>query len=435
MANIEKILVPDIGDFDSVDVVEVLVGTGDTVAVDDSLISLESDKATMDVPSPKAGVVQDVKIKAGDQVAEGDLILTLEVVEEAAEPAESEPETTDDGEAAPEAPVADETATGSQPRPAAVSDRPTRASSLPSIDEEAFAKAYASPSVRRFARELGVDLGRVRGTGRKGRILKDDVQGWVKGSLAAAEVGGTGLPEMPVVDFSVFGEVERRPLTRIQKISGSSVHRSWLHVPHVTQHDETDVTELEAFRKSQAKEAERRGVKLTPLAFVMRACVAMLREFPTLNSSLDADGEHLILKRYVHLGFAADTDQGLLVPVIRNADSMGVWELAEALGDLSERAREGKLRPDEMKGASFTVSSLGGIGGTAFTPIVNAPEVAILGVSKIQIRPVWDGEGFAPRKMLPLSLSYDHRVIDGALAVRATTSLSAVLADIRRLLL
>ena len=456
MAEIEKVTVPDIGDFDAVDVIEVLVSAGDEVAVEDSLITLESDKATMDVPSPAAGRVQEVKVKAGDKVSQGDLILTLERAEreeDEGEPEESEArpeaerderdedareaattaereeatEGEEDGEPAA-APVREEAETGER--------RPTAAAALGTEDHRTFTSAYASPAVRRYARELGVDLGQVRGTGRKNRILREDVQAFVQRRLAAPAGGpGSALPEMPVVDFSRFGEVERRPLTRIQKIAGPNLHRSWLHVPHVTQHDEADITELEAFRQAHKEEAERHGARLTPLAFLMKAAVAALREHATVNASLDRDGEHLVLKRYYHLGIAVDTEDGLMVPVIRDVDSKGLLELAVELAEVSSAAREGKLKPDQLRGASFTISSLGGIGGGHFAPIVNAPEVAILGVGRAQTRPVWTGERFEPRLILPLSLSYDHRVIDGALGVRFTTTLARLLSDVRRLLL
>jgi pyruvate dehydrogenase E2 component (dihydrolipoamide acetyltransferase) len=305
-------------------------------------------------------------------------------------------------------------------------------------DSTTFTNAYASPAVRRYARELGVDLPRVPGTGRKGRILREDVQAFVKKALttgAAAAPGTSVLPPMPVIDFSKFGPIERQPLSRIQKISASSLQRSWLHVPHVTQHDEADITDMEAVRKSNAEKAKARGFKLTPLAFIMKAAVAALEEFPRLNSSLDPDGEHVILKLYYHLGVAVDTKDGLVVPVIRDVDKKGVFELAEELGEVSARARERKLSLDEIRGASFTITSLGGIGGTAFTPIVNAPEVAILGVSRSHQKPVWDGSQFVPRLTLPISLSYDHRVVDGAMAVRFTTYLCSVLADLRKMVL
>jgi pyruvate dehydrogenase E2 component (dihydrolipoamide acetyltransferase) len=450
---IEKILVPDIGDFDDVDVVEVLVTAGDTVAVEDPLITLESDKATMDVPSPQAGKVIEVKVKTGDKVGEGAVILILEVDDQP--PAHLAPR--DEGDAAlgeqaagrevevsPSSPVPD--AAEGRPSPrlttpdegnAALGEETADEQAAPAaVDEFPFSKAYASPAVRRFARELGVDLNRVKGTGRKGRILKGDVQGFVKKVMAEpAAAGGEALPPMPVVDFSKFGEVEQQPLSRIQRLSLAHVHRSWLHVPHVTQHDEADVSEMEAFRKAHGEEAKARGFKLTPVAFLMQASVAALKRFPRVNSSLDPDGEHLILKHYYHLGIAVDTEEGLVVPVIRDVDQKGIFELAEELGEVSERARQGKLKLDEMRGGSFTLTSLGGIGGTAFTPIVNAPEVAILGISRLQRKPVWTGAEFEPRLMLPISLSYDHRVIDGALAVRFTTYLCNVLGDIRQLLL
>ncbi|MEZ5331698.1 MAG: dihydrolipoyllysine-residue acetyltransferase [Thermoanaerobaculia bacterium] len=434
MGEIEKVTVPDIGDFDAVDVIEVLVAAGDEVAVEDSLITLESDKATMDVPSPAAGRVREMKVKAGDKVAQGDLILTLERSEAAPE----EPAGPQEDEPTGEPPAKEETPSEA----AAPPEEEPRRHPAPSgrvadgEDHRAFTSAYASPAVRRYARELGVDLSLVRGTGRKNRILREDVQGFVKQRLSQPAAGAGGaLPEMPVVDFSKFGEVERRPLTRIQKIAGPNLHRSWLHVPHVTQHDEADITELEAFRRAHAEEAEKRGVKLTPLAFLMKAAVATLKEHPTVNASLDAGGEHLIVKRYYHLGIAVDTEDGLMVPVIRNVDAKGLLDLAEELADVSSRTREGKLKPEELRGASFTISSLGGIGGGHFTPIVNAPEVAILGVGRSRMRPVWDGHEFTPRLILPLSLSYDHRVVDGALGVRFTTTLAALLSDLRRLLL
>jgi pyruvate dehydrogenase E2 component (dihydrolipoamide acetyltransferase) len=438
----QKVTVPDIGDVDKVQVVEVLVSAGDRVGKDDSLVSLESDKATMDVPSPYAGTIREVKVKSGDEVGEGDLLLVLDSEEEAAEP-----------EAAPAPPT--ETAVASsaeeekkEPASAPPKDSSAEAEAEPPrtaagpggpapLDEFPGGRAYASPAVRLLARELGVDLERVQGSGRKGRILKEDVQTWVKKRLAepAGAGGGFVLPEMPVIDFSRFGEIERRPLERIQRISGPNLHRSWLHVPHVTQHDEADVTDLEAFRHAHKEEAKAEGFSLTPLAFVMKAVVRALVEFPALNSSLDPDGEHLILKRYYHLGVAVDTKGGLVVPVVRDVDRKGVFELARELADVSSRTREGKLKPDELRGASFTLSSLGSIGGTFFTPIVNTPEVAILGISRSRMQPVWKEGEFVPRLMLPISLSYDHRVVDGAMAVRFTTFLCGVLSDVRRLIL
>ena len=434
---VEQVTVPDIGDFETVDVIEVLVTAGDTVAVDDPLITLESDKATMDVPAPKAGKVIELKLKAGDKIGTGGVILTLAV--DTSTPDVSR-------ESVPPASVGEGLApsrAGSSPAP--TSDdlsvgeglAPSRTVSGPApIDEFPTTHVYASPAVRRFARELGVDLQRVKGTGRKARILKEDVQGFVKKIMAEpAGAGGGALPPMPVVDFSKFGEIEREPLSRIQQASLVNLHRSWLHIPHVTQHDKADVTDLEAFRKSKSEEAKAKGVKLTPVAFLMKASVAALKRFPWVNGSLDPDGGHVIVKKYYNLGVAVETEQGLVVPVIKDVDKKGIFELADELGEVSGRAREDKLRLDEMRGATFTITSLGGIGGTAFTPIVNGPEVAILGVSKMERRPLWTGEGFEPRLMLPLSLSYDHRVIDGAMAVRFTTYLTQVLGDIRQLLL
>jgi pyruvate dehydrogenase E2 component (dihydrolipoamide acetyltransferase) len=459
---VEKITVPDIGDFDEVDVVEVLVTGGDTVAVEDPLITLESDKATMDVPSPLAGKVVDVKVRAGDKVATGALILTLSVTAEAQEQqadddALKRPASVPAGGDASLRPADDDTLKRPVPAPAETEEPLKRPASAPAeteeplkrpasapaanigpapIDEFPTTGVYASPSVRRFARQLGVDLSRVKGTGRKGRILKEDVQGFVKKVMAEpAGVGSTALPPMPVIDFSKFGPVDIEPLSRIQQLSLTNLHRSWLHVPHVTQHDKADITDLEAFRQANSPEAKAQGFSLTPVAFVMKASVTALKEFPRVNSSLDPDAEHVILKQYYHLGVAVDTPGGLVVPVIRDVDKKGILEIAAELAEVSERARQGKLGLDEIRGASFTITSLGGIGGTAFTPIVNAPEVAILGVSRMERQPVWNGEKFEPRLMLPLSFSYDHRVIDGAMAVRFTTFLCQVLTDIRRLLL
>lgn len=440
MSRIEPVLVPDIGDFDTVDVVEVLVEPGDVVGVEDALITLESDKASLDVPSPLAGKIHEIAVTSGDQIAAGALILTLEVsAEEAPEivvPDSAEDRPTEEA-ASSESVETKEPAEQIHVAIPAQVGAPAPAPKLERIDEQAFSKAYASPAVRRFARELGVELGRVKGSGRQSRILKQDVQSFVKAALTgrAAPASGFGLPEMPVIDFSKFGEIERRPLTRIQKISGPAVHRSWLHVAHVTQHDEADITELEEFRQENKGKAKKQGFSLTPLAFIMKAAVATLEEFPRVNSSLDPDGGHLIFKKYFHIGIAVDTPAGLVVPVIRDVDCKGIFELAEELGAVSARARQGKLGLTEMRGASFTVTSLGGIGGTAFTPIVNAPEVAILGVARSQMKPVWKDNAFVPRLMLPISLSYDHRVIDGALGVRFTTYLCEVLSDIKRVLL
>ncbi len=437
MPEIEEVVVPDIGDFDAVDIVEVLVNPGDQVEVEDPLITLESDKATLEVPSPLAGKVVEVKVKMGDKVGEGAVILVLEVAESKATETKSEPQ---EEEPSPPAPQPPEDLPPPQPEdpvpppPAAPASR-SDLSPAP-IDEFPHSKTYASPAVRRYARELGVDLPRVKGTGRKGRVLREDVQGFVKKTMSEPQGrGSVGLPEMPVIDFSRFGEIERQPLTRIQRISKTYVHRSWLQVPHVTQHDEANITDMDAFRRAHAEEAKAQGFKLTPVAFLMKAAVGALQRFPRLNSSLDPDGEHVILKKYYHLGVAVDTEQGLMVPVVRDVDQKGIFELARELAEISEQARKGKLRPDQIQGASFTITSLGGIGGTDFTPIVNAPEVAILGVSRAAMKPVWDGEEFVPRLMLPISLSYDHRIVDGALGARFTTYLCGLLSDLRRLLL
>lgn len=446
MAEQTQVLVPDIGDFSDVEIIEVLVKEGDRIATEQSLITLESDKATMEIPSPHGGTVKALAVKVGDRVSQGDPILTLDVDAEAeappppeAEPAREEAAPIKEGKPAVAAPV--EPSAAAAPAVPAVSDqgyRPPPVEALP-VERPAGGKPHASPSVRKFARELGADLTRVTGSGPKGRILKEDVQRYVKGELAVsrttAGAGAFALPEMPAVDFSQFGPVETKPLSRIKRIAGANLHRSWLHVPAVTQHDEADITELEAFRKALRDEAAARGVKVTMLSFLMKATVAALGAFPDFNASLAPDGEQLIYKRYYHLGVAVDTPNGLVVPVVRDVDRKGLYELAGELGEISARARDGKLKPTEMQGASFTISSLGGIGGTAFTPIVNAPEVAILGVSRSATKPVYDGGQFVPRLMLPLSLTYDHRVIDGAAAARFTTFLAKVLGDIRRLLL
>ena len=428
-----RIVVPDIGDFDHVDVVEVLVGVGDEVSVDESLITVESDKASMEVPSPAAGRVVEIAVAIGGQVAEGDLILTIEATDAPAEaPAEEQ------------AAAREEAAAKAQsPAPPAATQKPASSPGrrppppAPAAPPSGSTPPHASPAVRRFARMLGVDLRRVSGTGAKGRILREDVEGFVKEAMAGGgpQTAGAGIPPVPEIDFSKFGPVESKPLSRIRKLGAANLHRSWLNVPHVTQHDEADITELEAFRRTHLEEARERGVRLTLLAFLMKAVAASLAEFPEMNSSLAPDGESLILKRYFHLGVAVDTPDGLVVPVVRDVDRKSVYELAGELAEVSGRARERKLRPADIQGATFTISSLGGIGGTAFTPIVNAPEVGILGVSRSVRRPVYVGAGLAPRLMLPISLSYDHRVIDGAYAVRFTTQLCSVLADIRRVVL
>jgi pyruvate dehydrogenase E2 component (dihydrolipoamide acetyltransferase) len=432
--------VPDIGDFKEVEVIEVLVKPGDSVAKEQSLITLESDKATMEIPSPSAGVVRELKIKVGDKVSKGSPILVLSATAGAAPAAPATPPSSTSAPAkAPSRPAASTPAAAPAPRP--VPREP---------QEEIDAKPHASPSVRKFARELGVDLHQVQGSGPKGRILHTDVQGFVKGALSRAPApvtakgGGVlpfNLPAWPDIDFAKFGPVETKPLSRIQKLSGPYLHRNWISIPHVTQFDEADITDLEAFRKAQTAETEKKGFKLTMLAFMIKACVTALRQFPVFNSSLDKSGENVVIKKYYHVGVAVDTPGGLVVPVVRDADRKGVFDLAHELSDISKLARDGKLKPGDMQGGTFSISSLGGISGTAFTPIINAPEVAILGVSRSVLKPVFSGRGdkgedlFKARLMLPLSLSYDHRVIDGATAARFSGFLVSVLSDIRKLIL
>lgn len=427
--SIVEIKVPDIGGHDNVDVIAVEVKAGDTIALDQTLITLETDKATMDVPADAAGVVQEVKIKVGDKVSEGSVILTVETGVAAAEaPAQAAPAAAPTPPAAAPAPAAP-----AAPAPAA---KPAPAASS-AVNEAAFSKAHAGPSTRKLARELGVDLGSVKGSGQKGRITAEDVKSFVKGVLqsgaGASLGGGLNLLPWPKVDFSKFGEVEVKELSRIKKISGQNLSRNWVMIPHVTVNEEADMTELEEFRKALNKEWEKAGVKVSPLAFIIKASVTALKAFPEFNSSLD--GDNLVLKKYYNIGFAADTPNGLVVPVIKDVDKKGLKEISQELTELSKKAREGKLKPQEMQGACFTISSLGGIGGTGFTPIVNAPEVAILGVCKSQIKPVWNGKEFEPRLMCPLSLSFDHRVIDGAAGMRFTVFLANLLKDFRRVVL
>ena len=420
----QKLKVPDLGDFTDVDVIEVHVAPGSKVDIDDPLVTIETDKAAMEVPSTAAGTIESVLVKVGDKVSEGSEIAVIDALATPLKVSKPAPAAAHKQEVAASAAAA-------PPKP-----HPDMPKSLPAIDEAGFAKAHASPSVRKLARELGVDLVQVKGTGLKDRILPDDVKAFVKAILtgAAAAPAGAALPQVPVIDFAKFGEIETKPLTRIQKISGPRLQASWINLPHVTQHDLADITDLEAKRQELKGPAKEKGISLTPLAFIMKACIATLKEFPKANASLSNDGESLVFKKYFHLGFAADTENGLMVPVIRDADQMDVYELAQALSELSAAAREGKLKAQQMQGASFTISSLGGIGGTAFTPIINAPEVAILGVSRSTMQPVWNGSKFAPRLMLPFSLSYDHRVIDGAYAVRFTTHLSQALSNFEALL-
>jgi pyruvate dehydrogenase E2 component (dihydrolipoamide acetyltransferase) len=435
-----EVKVPDIGDFKDVPVIELLVKPGDAVKKEESLVTLESDKATMEVPSPADGVVKAMKVKVGDKVSEGSLVLLLDAAEApAAKPAsKAAAAPAPAAQPAPPAPQPVAAAPAARPfqEPEAASPRHPPVAAEPA--EVTASPAHASPGVRRFARELGVDLQKVKGSGPKGRILKEDIQGFVKGALAGAgaprAAGGgladLGLPAWPKVDFAKFGPVEVKPLTRIQKISGPALARNWVMIPHVTQFDEADITELEAFRAKVNEENAKSGVKVTPLAFLIKAVVAALKKFPAFNASID--GDNLVLKQYWHIGFAADTPGGLVVPVLKDADKKGVVEIAKETGELAAKGREGKLGPAEMQGGTFTISSLGGIGGTAFTPIINAPEVAILGVSKAAMKPVWNGKEFVPRLMMPLSLSYDHRVIDGASAARFTAYLAQVVADLRR---
>jgi pyruvate dehydrogenase E2 component (dihydrolipoamide acetyltransferase) len=444
-----EIVVPDIGDFDAVPVIEILVKAGDKVEVEDGLITLESDKATMDIPSPAAGTIESIAVNIGDDVTQGSIVGIMLLDDAAtAEPSPAEP---DNEEPAPPKvePIpgsTEKSADGPQARPT-----PPKAASNPSREifppimpapavQAGLAPPHASPAIRRFARELGVDLHKVRGTGAKGRILQDDVTAWVKyqiSSISEAPLAkmGMGIPPIPEIDFSEFGETELEPFTRIQRISGPHLHRSWLNVPRVTHHDEADITITEDFRLSLKEEAAKKDLRITLLSFIMKALVACLKEFPHVNSSLTVDGKGYVLKKYFNLGMAVDTPNGLVVPVIRDVDHLSIYELSAKIMDVSQRAREGKLKSDEFKGGCMSISSLGGIGGTAFTPIVNTPEVAILGVTRAKMKPVWDGEAFQPRLMLPLDLSYDHRAVDGAEAARFMAHLVTLFSDVRRLLL
>lgn len=441
MAELVEVLVPDIGDFESVEVIEILVNIGDVVALEDSLLTLESDKATMEIPSPCAGTIKACCVAIGDKIATGSLIFKLEAsaaldtsVISAVAPSEPDVHTA--------SPVEHQAKPAAVPpiqnaEPGLVDNRQKHPLSEPVASKSI--KAHASPSIRRFARELGVDLGKVNGSGRKGRILKDDVQDFVKASFqtqgSSAPSSGMGIEPIPAVDFSKFGEIESIELSKIKKLTATNLHRAWLNIPHVTQFDEADITELEAFRKSQKDAAAKQDVKLTFLPFLMKVLVQALKQFPQFNASLAPDHEQLIMKKYFHIGIAVETPGGLVVPVVRDVDQKGLYDLARELMVISGKARSKKLMPGDMQGGSFTISSLGGIGGTAFTPIVNAPEVAILGVSRSKMMPVFQAGEFVPRLMLPLSLSYDHRVIDGAEAARFTTYLASNLKDIRQLLL
>ena len=460
MIKTKDVLIPDIGEFDQVEVIEVLVKSGDTVSVEDPLLTMESDKASMDVPSPFGGIVKTVKIKAGDKVSQNDLILTLSVEgdetsslektsNESSIPGASVDATSSQKDSieitsSPEtSEVNADSGIRSKPEKLGTNNAHAYTALRPSptkmlADQKKFLRAHASPSIRKFARELGVDLSQVHGTGRKGRITQQDVQVFVKQVLAGVSPGGTtaagaGIPEMPEIDFSKFGSVEIQPLSRIKKKTGVNLHRAWLNVPIVTHHDEADITELEYFRKSLSEEAAKKDVKLTLLSFMLKACAAAIRKHPTLNSSLSADKENLVIKHYLNIGVAVDTPDGLVVPVIRDVEQKGLLELAKELAEVSTRARTNKLKSSDIEGGCFSISSLGGIGGTAFTPLVNAPEVAILGVTRSRMVPVWDGKDFNPCLMLPLDLTYDHRVIDGAQAARFMVDLCAILGDMRRM--
>mgnify|MGYP000450169708 FL=1 len=439
MSSIKDILVPDIGEFDAVEVIEVLVKSGDAVSVEDPLLTMESDKASMDVPSPFSGTVKTIKIKAGDKVSQNDLILTLVVKELETAVTETSAETENSEATAPETKDIVSTIESESTRSGAVSKEPARRPPpiVMSVNQKSFLRAHASPSIRKFARELGVDLSQVHGSGRKERITKEDVQEFVKQALGGTASGtaaaGSGIPAMPEIDFSKFGPVEIKPLSRIQKKAAVNLHRGWLNLPIVTHHDEADITELEYFRKSLKDEAAKQGVKVTPLVFLLKASAVAIRKHPNFNSSLTADKENLVLKKYLNIGVAVDTPDGLVVPVIRDVEQKGLLELAKELGEVSEKARAKKLKTNDIQGGCFSISSLGGIGGTAFTPLVNAPEVAILGVTRSRMMPVWNGKEFLPRLMLPMDLTYDHRVIDGAQAARFMVDLCEILSDMRRM--
>ncbi|MCB9639014.1 MAG: dihydrolipoyllysine-residue acetyltransferase [Myxococcales bacterium] len=439
--SVKEILVPDIGDFDEVDVIEVHITPGASIKIDDPLITLESDKASLDVPATDEGVVKEVRVNVGDKVSMGSIIMLLET-SGAGEVAQTAAPTASTAPAAPAEPTV---AAPAAPAPSAPT-KPVQvgvpAAAVPTKGAD-FDRAYASPSVRRFAREKGVDLNRVVGTGRKGRITQEDIELFLKqgakapkkAAPAAPQVAGTGIPAIPAVDFSKFGPTESMDLGRIKRLTAQAMTRSWLNIPHVTHNDEADITDLESFRKSLKDEAEKKGVRVTLLGFAMKAVVNALQTFPTFNASLDPSGEKLILKKYYHIGVAVDTPQGLVVPVIKDVDKKSVFEISAELASISKKARDNKLAVSDIQGATFTISSLGGIGGTTFTPIINAPEVAILGMTRSKMQPEWDGKAFVPRLMQPLSLSYDHRVIDGAEAARFCRYLATVLGDIRRVLL
>lgn len=461
MSNTIEIKVPDIGDFSDIPVIEVLVAAGDRVEADDSLITLESDKATMEVPSPAAGTIRELRVKLDDTVSEGDVVAVLETEDAEStgpaakteekppvkEPEEkdtpSEPEVKDTAPVTEAAEDQEQLQDSEELNEGPGDNVPYHPPIVASTAVDPSGLPYASPAIRRFARELGVDLKQVQGSGNKGRIVREDVAGFIKSALSKkpepAAPAGSGLqfgfPELPEFDFTRYGEVEKKTLSRIRRLSAGHLHRNWVSIPHVTQHDEADITDMESFRKANADDAIAQGFKLTPLVFLIKASVAALKKYPEFNSSLDRDGETLIIKKFYNIGVAVDTPDGLMVPVLRNCERKGIMELAAELAEISEKARDKKLKPQDIQGGCFSISSLGGIGGTSFTPIINAPEVAILGVSRARMSPVWDGSEFQPRMMLPLSLSYDHRVIDGAAAARFTRYLASRLEDLRRLTL
>lgn len=440
MADLIELKVPDIGDFDSVEIIEVLVAEGDSISADQEVITIESDKAMMEIPSSLSGTIKEMKVKVGDKVSEGSVIALIESSDsaESSEKAEKPAEKAAENKPAEKEKPAAESKPA--PTPTVANPEPERTETLPYAPDTGSAKkpSHASPSVRQFARELGVPLAAVVGSGQKGRITKEDVQNFVKQVMnapAPKAAEGAGIPSVPVINFEQFGEIESKELSRIKKISGKHLHACWLNIPHVTQFDEADITELEEFRQENKEMAAKKGVGLTPLVFIMKAVVACLKQYPEFNASLSEDKQSLIYKKYYNIGVAVDTPNGLMVPVIRDVDKKGFLELAGELGEISSRAREGTLTAKDLQGGTFSISSLGGIGGQFFTPIVNAPEVAILGVSKHQMKPVWNGKEFEPRLMLPLSISYDHRVIDGAAGARFTVMLNNMLSDIRKVLL
>ncbi|MFQ3333485.1 MAG: pyruvate dehydrogenase E2 component (dihydrolipoamide acetyltransferase) [Woeseiaceae bacterium] len=428
LTNLIDIKIPDVGDFDSIEVIEILVSKGDSVKIEESLITLETDKASMDIPSPETGEINSLNVKVGDLVKKDDIIGNIKIIGSTKSKIKNQPlKESENSQKTTEA------ITNSQPLNHQPPKHPSTTRTLPVIDEKQFTTAHASPSVRKFARELGVNLVEVNGSGTKSRILHEDIKGFVKAILSGASFSGSSLPKVPTVDYAKYGEIVIEPLSRIQKISGPRLQASWINLPHVTQHDFADITEMEKERLRQKNLAKNKKLKISPLAFIIKACALTLENFPRVNASLTDDGKSLVLKKYINIGFAADTKNGLVVPVINNVDNKSILDIARELNELSELARSGKLSADKMQGATFTVSSLGGIGGTAFTPIINAPEVAILGISRAAMQPIWDGKEFNPRLMLPLSFSYDHRVIDGASAARFTTFFGQQVIDIKTL--